>query len=194
MNSIFLDLLKSRESATVSSFLFFLGRGLPPGPSCSDCFVSSSLLLLALNMLLTVKAVMKINSSSIGYATCRYVSRPCALASDVQGRDDRVTGVVVVSEGSIIGRSDRRRLYASNPPVATVYERERKGEKARKVPLLHVAHIFELVMSCRVRQRVCWSDAFYAKVREVALNLQVPTSRPQLKGPCIEWGILPATY
>lgn len=67
MNSSFRGLLKSRLFASELFFLFFLGKGLPPGPSCSGCCVLSlSLSLRAVTMLLTVKAAMNRSSSTIG--------------------------------------------------------------------------------------------------------------------------------
>lgn len=65
MKSSFRALLKSRAFASELSFWLFLGKGLPPGPSWSDCGVSS-LSLRAVTMLRTVKAVRKIKSRAIG--------------------------------------------------------------------------------------------------------------------------------
>jgi hypothetical protein len=65
MKRTFRALLKSRAFASDLSFLLFLGKGLPPGPSWSDGGVSS-LSLRAVRMLRTVKATMKIMSRAIG--------------------------------------------------------------------------------------------------------------------------------
>lgn len=70
MKSNFRALLKSKALSPDLSFWLFLGKGLPPGPSWSDCGVSS-LSLRAVTMLRTVKAVRNIRSSAIGYAICR---------------------------------------------------------------------------------------------------------------------------
>jgi len=65
MKSSFRGRLKSKAFASVPSFLLFFGSGLPPGPYCSGGCVSA-LSLLAVTMLLTVKADMNRRRRTIG--------------------------------------------------------------------------------------------------------------------------------